>query len=203
MRLIYPKALWRGDKNKAQIYLTFDDGPIPDITPQVLSILQKCDVKATFFCIGDNVRKYPGLFKQLLEQGHCVGNHTFHHKNGLKSDVSAYLTEVQQCAEYVKSKLFRPPYGKMKRSQYREIKRQNFQIVMWDVLAMDYDQRLTSNQCKANVLNNCRNGSVIVFHDSVKASKNVLPILEEIIDELKKKYHFATLEEFEPDRAIM
>ena len=170
-KLIYPSLTWEIKTTKKVLYLTFDDGPIPEVTPFVLDCLRKYKAKATFFCIGDNVRKHHAIYKMILDDGHSVGNHTFNHLNGWKTKTSDYLANIQLCNEYVDSRLFRPPYGRISSSEIKAFKNRypNNQIIMWDVLSGDFDTQLTEEQCYQNVVKNSRAGSIIVFHDSLKA----------------------------------
>lgn len=186
LRLLYPGALWRVRVSEQVVYLSFDDGPVPEVTPWVLDQLRRVDVKATFFCIGNNVAKYPGIYRQILEAGHSVGNHTFNHVNGWKTGTAAYLADVAACGERVSSPLFRPPYGRMRLSQLRALKKQ-YRVILWDVLSKDYDKTVSPEQCINNVLDHVRPGSVIVFHDSVKAFPNLEPVLPVVLTELKKR----------------
>lgn len=153
------------------VYLTFDDGPHPTITPFVLQQLKQYDAKATFFCIGKNVVDHPGIYKQILEAQHTVGNHTHNHLNGWHTKTDAYITNVQQAARHINSRLFRPPYGRIKRSQAGRLLQAHPQwhIYMWDVLSGDFDTGITAERCTENVLNNIQPGSIVVFHDSEKA----------------------------------
>jgi peptidoglycan-N-acetylglucosamine deacetylase len=175
LRWLYPSLTWRMPGNEKSIYLTFDDGPIPVVTPFVLETLKKFDARATFFCIGDNVHKHPEIFRQILVDGHRVGNHTYNHLKGWKTDDERYLENVRMCHELVKSPLFRPPYGRGKKSQYRRLMSDTglegtvFQVIMWDVLSGDFDRRLSPSGCLKNVVQNTENGSIVVFHDSLKA----------------------------------
>jgi peptidoglycan/xylan/chitin deacetylase (PgdA/CDA1 family) len=155
-----------------KIYLTFDDGPVPDVTPGVLDILKKEGVPATFFCVGENVERNPEIYQRILKEGHAVGNHTYNHLNGWKSHGHQYARNVLKCAGLVNSKLFRPPYGRAKKSQMSVLSSQ-YKIIMWDVLTYDYDKKTSPEQCLQNVNENVRNGSVIVFHDSLKAQRNM------------------------------
>jgi peptidoglycan/xylan/chitin deacetylase (PgdA/CDA1 family) len=164
-------------------YLTFDDGPVPDVTRAVLDILKERDIKATFFCVGDNVSKYPEIYRQILDEGHATGNHTHNHKHGLKNPNSAYFANIEKAAELIQSDLFRPPYGLLKKSQYNELIRR-YKIIMWDVISCDYDPRLTPDQCYKNVIDFVRDGSIITFHDSYKSQQNVLTALPQVIDRL-------------------
>lgn len=166
------------------VYLTFDDGPHPEITPWVLDQLEKHNAQATFFLIGDNARKYPETAEQIKKAGHLTGNHTFHHTNGWKTDLKTYLSEVEQCAPYVDPGFFRPPYGRISRSQARAVIRNGYEVVMWDVISGDFDVEASPEQCRKNVERYLRPGSVIVFHDSEKAwprLKEALPATLELI----------------------
>jgi len=171
--------------SEKKLYLTFDDGPLPTVTPHVLSILKQYNAKATFFCVGDNVSKHPQEYAQLLNEGHAVGNHTQHHLNGFKTSLNQYKEDVQQAATHISSNLFRPPYGRFMPAQYNAL-RADYNIVMWDVLSYDFDTRVTKHQCLHNVIKHSRNGSVIVFHDSVKASDKMLYALPQVLDHFSK-----------------
>jgi peptidoglycan/xylan/chitin deacetylase (PgdA/CDA1 family) len=154
------------------IYLTFDDGPIPEATPEVLNILGNFGVKATFFVVGDNVRKYPDVFGRLIQEGHAAGNHTFHHLNGWHTPPGLYLDDVSRCSEYFKTRLFRPPYGRFTPSQYFLLRR-DYRFILWSVLTYDFHRHTTPEQCLTNAVNYTRTGSIVVFHDSLKAMDNV------------------------------
>jgi len=184
--LIGRNYLWRKNSSEKVVYLTFDDGPVPEVTPQVLSVLDYFNIKATFFCVGDNVNKYPELYREILLKGHSVGNHTFHHLNGFKVEHEQYLNDVEQASQLIDSRLFRPPYGKLTRRE-KKILEQKFQIVLWDVISYDYDRNLSPSQVLENVKHNSRNGSVILFHDSVKAKNNMLSVLPDAINFLLAK----------------
>lgn len=193
LRQLYPGTVWRMDKTQKTIYLTFDDGPIPELTPWVLDTLKQYDVKATFFCVGDNVVKHPDIFKRILDEGHQVGNHTFNHLKGWQTDTKTYLQNVERCQEYTQTDLFRPPYGRIKKSQLMEIN-SHYRVVFWDVLTHDYDRNLSPKKCLDNALKYTRNGSIIVFHDNVKAQKNLKFALPQYIElTLKLNYKFAIL----------
>lgn len=174
---------WYIPTSEKVLYLTFDDGPIPEATPWVLEILRKYGAKATFFCVGDNVRKHPAVFQQVLDEGHSVGNHTFNHLNGWKTDTFNYLKNVQQCGKMVSSTLFRPPYGSLKPSQTRKLKTR-YRIVMWDVLSGDFDPGITPEKCLQNVLDNVQPGSIILFHDSLKAEERMRFALPRMLEKL-------------------
>jgi peptidoglycan/xylan/chitin deacetylase (PgdA/CDA1 family) len=196
LKWYYPSLTWNKSRAEKAIYLTFDDGPIPDVTEFVLKTLRDQQVKATFFCIGDNIRKHPQLFQQLLNEGHKVGNHTFNHLKGWKTDDATYLDNFEQCQRLTGSKLFRPPYGRIKKSQIRQIRERypDMNIIMWDVLSGDFDLKLTPESCYHNVDKYVENGSIIVFHDSLKAFERLQYALPRSIADLKAKgYQFRTL----------
>ena len=196
IRAILPKGLvWRVPTSRREVFLTFDDGPVPDVTPLVISILKKYNVKATFFCVGENVQKYPEVFRMLLENGHTVGNHTFHHVKAWNTDYSTYLSEVDECNQLVKSKLFRPPHGQINRKIARKL-RKDYNIIMWSALTGDYDKKLSNEKCLANAINNTAPGAVIVFHDSLKALEHMEYALPKYIEYcLGKGFTFGRLEE--------
>ena len=190
LRWLYPRALWRMDKNVKAVYLTFDDGPIPEITPWVLDLLDKYNIKATFFLVGDNVRKHPEEFKMIVERGHRVGNHTFNHISGLKYLSYNYLENTNKADELIKSKLFRPPHGWMRWGQYMVLSHR-YTVVMWDLVTRDYSKRLNGRQVLRNVKKYVRNGSIITFHDSIKSEKNMKYALPRAIEWLLEQgYEF-------------
>ncbi len=192
LQAIFPNYIWKIPNKNKIVYLTFDDGPTPEVTEWVLDELKKNDLKATFFCIGDNIRKNPTIFKKIINDKHCIGNHTFNHLNGWKTNNEEYLKNVELCQlemsnfEYKTSNLFRPPYGKIKSSQANTLLKKGYKIIMWDVISGDYDQNLTPQNCLNNVLNNLTTGSIIVFHDSEKAFKNLSYILPKTLNFLKE-----------------
>ena len=190
LRWLYPRALWRMDKNVKAVYLTFDDGPIPEITPWVLDLLDKYNIKATFFLVGDNVRKHPEEFKMIVERGHRVGNHTFNHISGLKYLSYNYLENTNKADELINSKLFRPPHGWMRWGQYMVLSHR-YTVVMWDLVTRDYSKRLNGRQVLRNVKKYVRNGSIITFHDSIKSEKNMKYALPRAIEWLLEQgYEF-------------
>jgi peptidoglycan-N-acetylglucosamine deacetylase len=172
LKKIYPKALWKIDTDQKNIYLTFDDGPIPGLTDWVLDELKRYNAKATFFCVGANILKHGPVFERIKNEDHGVANHTMFHSKGFKNNVKDYISEVDQCKKLVNSRLFRPPYGQLKRSQYKALKEKGYQIVFWDVISYDYEN-ISGQNCLKNVVNNTRNGSIVLFHDSLKAEKNL------------------------------
>jgi peptidoglycan/xylan/chitin deacetylase (PgdA/CDA1 family) len=187
--LIYPSLVWRIPNAPRELYLTFDDGPVSGPTDFVLETLDRFSAKATFFCIGDNVRKHPDVFKKVLRRGHAVGNHTFNHLNGWKTPGQKYLDNIRQCtAEMDKhlqpsSRLFRPPYGRISRSQITALSASR--IIMWDVLSMDFNKDIPGEASLRKTINASRDGSIIVFHDSFKAEKKLQHMLPRFMD------HFA------------
>ena len=194
-RSLYRGSQWRLNSDKKVVYLTFDDGPIPEITPWVLDLLDKYNIKATFFCVGDNVRKYPEVYQMILERGHLTGNHTFHHIQGLKTDTLSYLKDVEEAGEWIKSDLFRPPYGHMRFSQFRALKKQ-YKVVMWDVVTRDYSCLMTAGEVIEVVKKYTRNGSILVFHDSLKSGDRMKKSLPESIEWLLEQgYSFRLIEE--------
>lgn len=188
LRWLYPHAVWRMDPSVKAVYLTFDDGPIPEATPFVLDTLARYGIKATFFMVGDNVRKHPDVFRQVVEAGHAVGNHTFNHISGLRWLSKNYLANTLQAEELMGSGfLFRPPHGWMRLSQYLVIRRHGYHIIMWDLVTRDYSSRLTADEVFENVKHYTRNGSIITFHDSLrsidKLKKILAPSLEWLLHE--------------------
>ena len=191
---MFPAAIWRMSAKEKVLYLTFDDGPVPEVTPHVLDILEKNDVKATFFCVGENVARYPDLFEQIKKAGHTVGNHTYNHLRSFKTGNKQYLDNIEKANTLIKSNLFRPPHGTLKPLQYNAVA-QKYQVIMWDVISCDYDPGLKPEKCLRNVIDFVRNGSIITFHDSVKAKTNVLTVLPKAIEFLKNEgYTFKKIE---------
>jgi peptidoglycan-N-acetylglucosamine deacetylase len=195
LRVLYPKGLvWRVPVKGQEVFLTFDDGPVPEVTPLVLGILKKYNVKATFFCVGENVQKHPDIFRMLRMDGHAIGNHTFHHVKAWKTDYSSYLSEVEQCNQLVESSLFRPPHGQINPKITRQLSK-DYKIIMWSALTGDYDKSLTADQCLANAIKNTKPGAIIVFHDSIKACERMEYALPLYIEHcLEQGYSFRTLE---------
>jgi peptidoglycan/xylan/chitin deacetylase (PgdA/CDA1 family) len=191
IKWIFPNYVWDISNDGQKVFLTFDDGPTPEITEWVLEQLKKYNAKATFFCIGNNIEKYPEIFQKTIAEGHAIGNHTFNHLNGWKTSTEVYIENVKlyetQNPKLVTRNLFRPPYGKIKHSQSKILRKLGYKIIMWDVLSRDYDQRISSTQCLENVLSNIETGSIIVFHDSVKAEHNLKYVLPKTLEFLKEK----------------
>lgn len=180
-RMLFPESAWRINTKRKSVYLTFDDGPIPEVTPWVLDILDKYNIKATFFCVGDNVRKYPGLFEEIKKRGHSFGNHTMNHLQGSQVTTRRYLRNVQEAHDLIRSNLFRPPHGLLRWSQAKVLK-DHFMIVMYDLVTRDYSKKLTGEQVFKNVKRYARKGSIIVFHDSLKAEQNLRYALPKSIE---------------------
>ena len=183
---IFKDLTWKIKTNKKEIFITFDDGPEPEVTPQVLSVLEQYSAKATFFCIGENIKKHPEIFRRVLAGGHSVGNHTENHLNGWKTDTFPYLKNVAKCQRRHQFSLYRPPYGKISKQQSNALKNR-FKIIMWDVLSGDFDPKITKEKCLENVLGNSEEGSIIVFHDSQKAKEKMLYTLPKFLEQYTKK----------------
>ena len=190
IKKIFSKYIWDVPNKEHKIYLTFDDGPTPEITDWTLNQLNQYNAKATFFCIGDNIKKHPEIFQRVVENNHAIGNHTFNHLNGWKTSNDVYIKNVESCAvelnhncqlSTVNCQLFRPPYGKIKLSQSRKLRKLGYKIIMWDVLSEDYDTTVSKEKCLQNVLENIESGSIIVFHDSVKAFPNLEYTLPKVL----------------------
>ena len=218
---LFPDYTWKIDTSNKEIYLTFDDGPIPKVTPWVLDILEKYKAKGTFFCVGENITKHPEIYKQIINQKHVVGNHTFNHLDGWKTNTKKYITNIEKAEEIIinlkaedrrlevegreletrnskpethNPKLFRPPYGKIKSKQAKALQKNGHQIIMWDVLSGDFDQKTSKEKCLENVIKNSKNGSIVVFHDSKKAFKNLQYSLPKTLEYFSEKgYVFKTL----------
>lgn len=182
----FKDLLWNVPDADDSVYLTFDDGPIPEVTPWVLDLLAEHEAKATFFCIGRNVERHPTIFERIKAEGHSIGNHTYEHVNGWNTSLFGYLRSVLRCHALTGSNLFRPPYGRITMEQANVLARK-FQIVMWDVLSADFDQRTTGKECSDNVIDNFRPGSIIVFHDSLKAWDRLQVALPRVLKELRSK----------------
>lgn len=202
IRKLIPGAVWRLPQKEKTVYLTFDDGPIPEVTPWVLDLLKKYNIKATFFCVGDNVRKYPEVFKMVVSAGHSVGNHTFNHLQGFKVRSGKYVENVELADSYIRSNLFRPPHGHLRIRQGTKLSKK-FRFVMWDVITRDYNMKLSGEYVLNVVKRYVRNGSIIVFHDSIKAEKNMKYALPKAIEFLLSEgYKFEKITEEEILKAI-
>ena len=180
LRMFYPSLEWRVKDDSKNIYITFDDGPHPDITPKVLDILDQYNAKANFFCVADNVRKYPDTYRQIIDRGHRTGNHSYHHINGWKTGNKTYFKDIEQASHLIKSNLFRPPYGKISPRQIVTLKKQ-YRIIMWSVLTYDFSRSVSPQVCLNNALRGLKPGAIIVFHDSEKAAENMLFALPEFL----------------------
>lgn len=191
IRKLFSNYIWLLPNNDKKIYLTFDDGPIPEITEWILEELRIHNAKATFFCIGKNVEANPELFEKIVTQGHSIGNHTHNHLNGWKSNTSDYLENFQDCEKtlarcseklnYALPKFFRPPYGKIKKSQAKKIKNKGYKIIMWDIVSGDFDRNISQEKCLNNIIKNIEAGSIVVFHDSLKAYRNLKYALPKVL----------------------
>jgi len=191
---LFPELLWNVAVTDNIIYLTFDDGPHPVITPKVLNILEQYDAKACFFCVGNNVQRYPKIFHQVKEAGHLIGNHSYHHINGWRTPDDLYFEDVDKCNKLVRSHYFRPPYGKIRPSQMRYLKK-HYQLVMWSVVTYDFDRETTGEECFQRSVNKTTRGSIVVFHDSEKAEKNMLYALPRFLEYFSEKgFRFETWE---------
>ncbi len=193
VKFIFPKYVWDIPNIEKKVFLTFDDGPIPDITEWTLGQLKKYNAKGTFFCIGGNIQKHPDIFEKIVSENHAVGNHTFNHLKGWKTTNKEYLKNTHLCQSQFTShnlpfiNLFRPPYGKIKPLQSKALRKMGYKIIMWDIISMDFDQTITPEKCLDNVLDNIQSGSIIVFHDSRKAWKNLQYVLPKTLEFLNEK----------------
>ncbi|MBT8244961.1 MAG: polysaccharide deacetylase family protein [Winogradskyella sp.] len=210
---LFPNFIWNIDTNNKELYLTFDDGPTPGITPWVLQQLKNYNAKATFFCIGSNIEKYPEIFEMIVAEGHSIGNHTYNHLKGWKHETKTYLEDIKKtqliinynsqkeveyhtelaCTKRSRSdvsqtiKLFRPPYGKLKTKQAKQIQKLGYKIALWDVLSFDWDSKVSEEKCYDNIINSAKAGSIIVMHDSKKAKRNLKTVLPRVLDYYNKR----------------
>ena len=182
LKKMFPNYIWDISTESNDIYITFDDGPTPDVTDQVLDELKKFDAKATFFVVGENAKKYPKLLKRIEAEGHVLGNHTNNHIKGWKTKTKNYLNNVEKASKIIDSKLFRPPYGQLKPKQGKKLIEVGYNIIMWNVLSLDWDNAISKEACLNNVISKTAKGSIIVFHDSIKASKNMLFALPKALE---------------------
>ena len=193
LRWYYPKVTFNRTRKEKKVYLTFDDGPIPEITPWVLETLKAYQIKATFFCVGENINRNKSLFDRLLAEGHSLGNHTYNHLKGWETSDNVYIENVQMCQALTQTRLFRPPYARAKKSQLRALSK-SYEIIYWDVLSGDFDEALSPEACFQNVIKYTKNGSIIVFHDNIKAIPRLTYALPKVIRHLLAKgYSFETL----------
>ena len=186
-RLFYKDLIFKIPEKENRVYLTFDDGPNPETTPFILETLKQHNAKATFFCLGKNVEAYPALFQQIINEGHGIGNHGYNHLNGWQTETKAYIEDLKKASEVINSNLFRPPYGKIKVSQIKELK-ERFKIIIWDVSAQDYRMDISAESVKKNILENTTTGSIIVMHDSLKAKANIKAILSHTLKKLGENF---------------
>ena len=192
---------WRIKTTKKEIYLTFDDGPVPDFTPWVLQTLKEYQAKATFFCVGENIKKYPHIYRQIKDEDHRIGNHTYNHLQGWKTPTNKYIKNILKAESYVQDetdtktkKLFRPPHGRIRPVQAKILRKKGYQIIMWDVLSGDFDQSLSKELCLELTIKNIKNGSIVVFHDSDKSFKNLDYVLPKVLEHFTKEgYEFRAL----------
>lgn len=192
LQLLFPQFLWNKPAKGKEVYLTFDDGPIPEATPMILDYLREFEARATFFCVGENVDRYPEIFRQVVEQGHSVGNHTYHHLNGWKTPNRKFLQDVLKCQEVMASyytrqgkPLMRPPYGRIKPKQWRTLKK-DYEIVMWDVLSGDFSSKIDSTACLNQSIRHSKIGSIVLFHDSVKTINKLKTVLPGYLDHFSR-----------------
>ncbi|MDW7691879.1 polysaccharide deacetylase family protein [Flammeovirgaceae bacterium SG7u.111] len=198
--VMYPSLTWRRETEEPTIFLTFDDGPIPELTPFILKTLEKYDAKATFFCVGDNIRKHPSILEQTLKAGHSIGNHTFNHLNGWNTTTNLYVENVFKCQEWmekymgnISDKLFRPPNGRISKAQIKALKSE-FEIIMWEVLSGDYSSAISKEVCLQKSISHAKNGSIIVFHDNTKAKNNLYHTLPLFMEHFHQKgFQFKSL----------
>lgn len=190
---LFPNFTWSIPSKDKVLYLTFDDGPIPEVTPWVLQQLKDYQAKATFFCVGDNIQKHTSVFEAVKKAGHAIGNHTFNHLNGWATENVPYFHNVRRASNFVNTVLFRPPYGRLKPKQAQFLQR-HYKIVMWDVLSGDFDPKLSEERCLQNVLQHAKTGSIVVFHDSLKAEKKLRYVLPKVLEHFSQLgYRFAKL----------
>ncbi len=192
---LFPNFTWRIPTSEKALYFTFDDGPVPEVTSWVLEQLSAFEAKATFFCVGENISKHPEVFEAVVQAGHAVGNHTYNHLNGWITDNIPYFHNVRHCANMMNSMLFRPPYGRLKPKQAQFLLR-HYRIVMWEVLSGDFDPNISPEQCAENVIRNAQPGSIVVFHDSLKAKEKLQYALPKVLEHFSSKgYRFEKLQE--------
>lgn len=193
IKKFYSKAIWNFNRAEKNIYLTFDDGPVPHLTEWVLDELKKYNAKATFFCVGDNIIKHRSIFDRIISEGHQVANHTQNHIKGFNCELEDYLKNVDACETLTKTKIFRAPYGQLRKKQYRSLLFLNYKIVFWDVISYDYE-KISKEDCYRNVYKHIKNGSIVLFHDNIKAEQNVKYALSETLKDFSEKgYSFKAI----------
>lgn len=191
-KYLFPSLVWKKNTDQKKIWITFDDGPDEKVTPYLINVLEKFDIKATFFIIGNQAKKYPELVKLIINNGHKIGNHSFSHLNGFSTNNNKYLEDVEQAKKYIDSDIFRPPFGKITPFQIKNLKK-DFKIIMWDIMSWDFKENIYPNKIYKNVIDNVENGSIILFHNNLKSYNNLKNSLEIILEKLKDKgYQFST-----------
>jgi len=203
IKSLFPTLTWNMESSEKVLYLTFDDGPIPEVTPWVLELLEQYKAKATFFCVGENVKKHRDIFERVAAAGHSVGNHTYHHISGWQTDNIPYFHDIRKCARLVKSELFRPPYGRLKPKQVQFLTR-HYNVIMWDVLSGDFDETLSPDDCYDNVIRSAKSGSIVVFHDSIKSEKTLKIVLPRVLKYFAEKgYIFKALSQTQQQKSSL
>ena len=191
-KYLYPSLVWKKNTEQKKIWITFDDGPDKKVTPFLINLLAKFNIKATFFIVGSQAKKHPELVKLIINNGHKIGNHSFSHLSGYSTKNNKYLQDVEQAKKYIDSDIFRPPYGKITPSQIKSLKK-DFKIIMWDIMSWDFKENISSNKIFRNVMDNVESGSIILFHNNLKSYKNLKNSLELILKKLKEQeYQFST-----------
>ena len=198
LKMLYPDLIWdkKRDTLEKSVYLTFDDGPTPELTQWILTTLESFQMKGSFFCVGNNIEKYPDLYNEMVKQGHLVANHTFNHLNGWKTKTSEYLENVLSCEKSLSetsTQIFRPPYGKVTRSQIKLLKKAGYQIVMWDVLSGDFDPGVSAKECLEKTIKHTKHGSIVVFHDNVKSASVLKEVLPQYLNFIRKNNYIARI----------
>jgi peptidoglycan/xylan/chitin deacetylase (PgdA/CDA1 family) len=191
-KYLFPSLVWKKNTDQKKIWITFDDGPDEKVTPYLINVLEKFNIKATFFVIGNQAKKHPELVKLIINNGHKIGNHSFSHLNGFSTNNNKYLEDVEQAKKYIDSDIFRPPFGKITPFQIKNLKK-DFKIIMWDIMSWDFKENIYPNKMYKNVIDNVENGSIILFHNNLKSYNNLKNSLEIILEKLKDKgYQFST-----------